>query len=309
MIDPESFARWVSAEAQAVFTGEINAAPAPVGDIAALRKHYDAFNRRHLDVALAHYPVAIERVTMGCVAVDVVLPNDGVGDERTLLCLHGGAFMWGRGAGALLEAVPVAAILGIRVIAVEYALAPEAIFPAAVDDVLAVYAELCTAVRPGRIGIYGCSAGGVLTAQAVARLLADGKPLPGAVAMLCGTGLEMTGDSALTAGPLTGQPSSAAPDLAALPYFSGCSTADPLVFPGNHAEVLACFPPSLLVTATRDFAASSVATMHRRLLAAGATAELLCFDGLWHAFHMATTLPEARETFGAIARFFDRHLN
>lgn len=62
------------------------------------------------------------------------------------------------------------------------------------------------------------------------------------------------------------------------------------------------------MTGTRDFAASSIATMHRRLLAAGAEAQLLHFDGMWHAFHMATALPEARETFAAMHRFFARHL-
>lgn len=308
MINPVPFAPWVSDAARSAFQADADAPPAPAGDIAALRVHYDAFNRRHLAVALAHYPVEIERTVMGGVAVDVVTPQGGVQDGRTLLCLHGGAFMWGRGAGALLEAVPVAATLGLRVIAVEYSLAPEQAFPAAVNDVLAVYRALCETTPAGRIGIYGCSAGGVLTAQSVARILAEGRPLPGAIAMFCGTGLEMAGDSAGTAGPLTGQPGSEPPDLAALPYFSGCDVADALVFPGNHPDTLARFPPSLLVTGTRDFAASSVATMHRRLLSAGANAELLVFDGLWHAFHMATTLPEAREAFTAMARFFGRNL-
>ncbi|OYU33597.1 alpha/beta hydrolase [Novosphingobium sp. PASSN1] len=308
MIDPQCFAPWVSEEAREAFKTESDAPPAPRGDIAALRAHYDAFNRRHLEAALAHYPVAIERSAVGSVTVDIISSQDGARDDRTLICLHGGAFMWGRGAGALLEAVPVAAKLGVRVVAVEYALAPEAVFPAAVNDVVAVFDALCRELPPSRIGIYGCSAGGVLTAQTTARLLRDGKPLPGAIAMLCGTGLEMTGDSAMSAGPLNGEPASAAPNLAALPYFSGCEARDPLVFPGNHPDVLADFPPSLLVTGTRDFAASSVATMHRRLLAARAEAELLLFDGMGHAFHMATTLPEARETFAAMSRFFGRHL-
>jgi acetyl esterase/lipase len=48
--------------------------------------------------------------------------------------------------------------------------------------------------------------------------------------------------------------------------------------------------------------------MHRRLLAAGVEASLIHFDGMWHAHHMATTLPESRETFDALARFFDTHL-
>ena len=309
MIDPDSFAPWVSDEAQAKFRAELGDPVTPPEGILALRSHYDAFNKRHLETALALYPVDVAREEIAGVAVDIVTPKGGVTDNRTLLCLHGGAFMWGRGAGALLEAVPVAAITGMRVIAVEYALAPERTFPAAVDDVLAVYKALSDQVPSKSIGIYGCSAGGILTAQTVARLIGEQAPLPGAVTMLCGTGLEMMGDSAATAAPLTGQPADNAPlTLAALPYFATADVGDAQCFPGEHADVLARFPASLLITGTRDFAASSVATMHRRLVSAGVHAELLHFDGMWHAFHMATDLPEARETFAAMARFFDKHL-
>lgn len=309
MIEPHRFAPWVSPAAQELFRAEFSALPPPPEGVAALRDHYDAFSHRFLELARAAYPVDIVRAERGGVTVDIVTPSGGTDDRRALICLHGGAFMWGRGAGGLLEAVPVAATSGVRVIAVHYALAPERVFPAAVDDVLAVYRAVVAEVAPQRIGIYGCSAGGVLTAQTVARLLAEGEEGPGAIAMLCGTGLNMVGDSSLTGGPLMGQRGDAEPlDLIGLPYFADCHAADALVMPGEHPDTLARFPPSLLVTGTRDFAASSVTTMHRRLVAAGVPAELLHFDGLWHAFHMATTLPEARETFAAMARFFGRHL-
>lgn len=308
MIDPAAFAPWVSPEAQAMFRIEADATTRPDSDIATLREHYDAYNRRHLATALDHYQVEITRSSLGGVAVDIIRPKGGATNDNALLCLHGGAFMWGRGAGALLEGVPVAATSGSTVIAVAYALAPEAVFPAAVEDVLAVYNALRETTPASRIGIYGCSAGGVLTAQTAARLIAENQSLPGAIAMFCGTGLEMAGDSAATVGVLTGQVDGSAPDLAALPYFSDASPNDPLVFPGHHSDVLAAFPPSLLITGTRDFAASSVMTMHRRLLVAGVDAGLLCFDGMWHAFHMATTLPEAREAFAAVSHFFGRNL-
>jgi acetyl esterase/lipase len=308
MMDPNRFAPWVSGDAQALFRAESCAPAPPAGDIAALRVHYDEFNRRHLAVAREHYAVDVAADVLGGVRVDVVSPAGGARDPRTLISLHGGAFMWGRGAGALLEAVPLAAVTGMRVIAVEYALAPEQIFPAAVDDVLSVYRELCAQQSSASIGMYGCSAGGILTAQTVARLVAERAPLPGAIAMLCGTGLEIHGDSAAVAAAFTRQSGDDVPSLAALPYFASAKADDPLVFPGDHRDVLAHFPPSLLVTGSRDFAASSVTVMHRRLLAAGASASLLHFDGMWHAFHMATTLPEARETFAAMARFFDSNL-
>jgi acetyl esterase/lipase len=140
-------------------------------------------------------------------------------------------------------------------------------------------------------------------------MIEEDMPVPGAIAMLYGTGLEMTGDSAASANAFTvgaddGEPLS----LASLPYFAGANIADPLVFPGEHPDRLERFPASLLITGTRDFAASSVTVMHRRLLAAGVDASLIQFDGMWHAHHMATTLPESRETFAALARFFATHL-
>jgi len=58
-----------------------------------------------------------------------------------------------------------------------------------------------------------------------------------------------------------------------------------------------------------DFAVSSLTTMHRRLLGAGATADLVVFNGLWHAFFVFPDLPESKEAYGLIARFFDRHLS
>ena len=310
MIDGNRFATWVSAESAAACRAESAEPPAPAGDIAALRAHYDAFNRRHLAVALENYAVDIVEETIAGVRVDIVTPAETDVDDRVLLCLHGGAFMWGRGAGALLEAVPIAAVARTRVIAVQYALAPETAFPAAVDDVMAVYSALVAQHSPGSIGIYGCSAGAVLTAQATARMIAEEIAVPGAIAMLCGAGLEMEGDSVAVAAAFNGEPETAEPEtLAALPYFAGADFGDPLVFPGAHERVLARFPPSLLVTGSRDFAASSVTVMHRRLAAAGVDAVLLHFDGMGHAFHMATTLAESRETFAAMARFFDTHLS
>ena len=308
MIDPFRFAPWVSAEAEEMFRAEAGAPPAPAGDIAALRLHYDAFNKRHLETALEQYPVDIVADEIAGIRVDVVTPRGGASDGRTLLCLHGGAFMWGGGAGALLEAVPVAATAKMRVIAVEYSLAPEKLYPVAVEEVVAVHRALSETQAAGSIGIYGCSAGAALTAQSVARMVADGVALPGAIAMLCAAGLPIHGDSAASAGAFNGAPDAAPFSFAAIPYFAGADPGDPLVFPGEHPAMLAQFPPSLLVTGTRDFAASSVTVMHRRLRAAGADAALLHFDGMWHAFHMATALPESRETFAAMARFFDTHL-
>jgi len=66
---------------------------------------------------------------------------------------------------------------------------------------------------------------------------------------------------------------------------------------------------SILLAGSRDFAASSLTVMHRRLRAAGVNAELYIFDGLPHAFLLDSELPESREAYGVISRFFDAHLD
>jgi epsilon-lactone hydrolase len=308
MIDPHYFASWVSDEARASFAASASGPAAPT-ELEDLRQHYGAYNQAMLDAALARFPVDVAERTIGGVVVHIVTPKGGASDPRALICLHGGAFMWGSGAGALLEAVPLAATTGMEVLAIDYRLAPEHTFPAAVDDVLAVYTVLLTRQEPSSIGIYGCSAGGVLTAQAVARMVHDGLHVPGAIAMLHGTGLEFAGDSAATAAAFDPRTApAAAPSVEQLPYFITADLRDPLVMPADHPAMLARFPPSLLVSGSRDFAASACSVMHRRLLGAGVDARFVLFDGLWHAHHMAVDLPESQETFALLERFFKAHL-
>lgn len=302
-------AEWVSAQARHRFAASVAGSVMPEGTVSELREHYDAINTRRLDVARQTFAVDIEQTMLGGVPVAMVTPTAGVVDQGVLLCLHGGGFMWGAGAGALIEAVPLAATARRLVIAVDYRLAPEHLYPAAVDDVLRCYDQLLEQRPATSIGMYGCSAGGVLTAQTVARLIREGRPRPGAIAMLHGAGLEIGGDSLTTAGVLNGvAESDVIPSLASLPFLAETDPGDPLVYPGNHPEMLAQFPSTLLISGTRDFAASSLATMQRRLLAAGVRAELVLFDGMWHAHHVDTDLPEARETFDIMTRFFAEHL-
>jgi acetyl esterase/lipase len=302
-------ADWVSPQARHRFATSVEGVVAPVESVPELRGHYDGINTRRLDVALQSFAVGIEQTNLSGVPVAMVTPKAGVVDDGILLCLHGGAFIWGAGAGALIEAVPIAAMARRRVIAIDYRLAPEHLYPAAVDDVLRCYDHLLEQRSSASIGIYGCSAGGVLTAQTVARLIGEGRPRPAAIAMLHAAGLDLGGDSLAVAATLNGvAEGDILPSLGSLSFLGEADPADPLIFPGNHPDILAEFPPALLISGTRDFAASSVATMHRRLLAAGVGAEFVLFDGMWHAHHVDTDLPEAQETFDIMTRFFASHL-
>ena len=303
------FSSFASKEARDAFLERVSAAPRGA-DIAALRDFYGLFNDALASEMKAKYSVIISEETMGGVPVQRVAPRGTPeGGQRLLINLHGGAFMWGAGSGALVEAIPIAAVANTTVVTVDYRLAPEHKFPAASEDVCAVY-EAALRERPAnRIGVYGCSAGAILTAQTVALLASRNLPVPGAVAMLCGAGGEFSGDSSHLAGSLIGAPAEAGPtSLFELAYMREARRNDPLAVPECSDPVLSAFPPSLLITASRDFAASSVTQFHRRLAANGVDAQLFVFDGLWHAFHIFCGLPESEETYRLVARFFDRKL-
>jgi acetyl esterase/lipase len=100
----------------------------------------------------------------------------------------------------------------------------------------------------------------------------------------------------------------AASDRSALPYFAGESTNDPLVAPASSPEVLAKFPPTLIITGTRGFELSSAAHTHALLVKAGAEADLHVWDGMFHGFFYNVDVPESRDAFGVIVKFFDSHL-
>jgi len=285
----------------------------PIGSsIEDARRFYDHLNSDRVERLRKLYPVQVESDVIAGVPVDIVVPIGGVpvrNRDRVLINLHGGAFLWGAHSGGLVESIPIASLGQLKVISLDYREGPEHTFPAASVDVAKVYAALLKNYRPHNVGIYGTSAGGVLTAQSTAWITAHGVPTPGAIGMFCGSALELEGDSATLAQRLAGTASDAQPlRLIDLPYFKGADPHDPLVFPGSSNAMLARFPAALLITASRDFAMSSVLRTHELLVQAGVSAELHVFEGMWHAFYVDPEMPESRATYEVIARFFNRQL-
>ncbi len=308
------FPAHASAEARAVFARDV---AVPGKDwtkepIAAARAHYDAINGARARRMHAIFPVTIRAGRIGGVPVEIIEPRGGVpaaNRGRVLLNVHGGAFLWGAGSGGRVEAIPIAAEAGVRVIAIDYRMAPEHLFPAGSDDVVAVYRALLADHAPAAIGIYGCSAGSILTGEAVAAIAAQGLPRPGAIGLFCAGITDFDGDGAYISPALSnGALPTAAPPITARGYFARARQDDPLVLPAVDPKVVAAFPPTLLISGTRDFALSAVLRSHRALVAQAVPAELHVWDGMWHSFFSDAELPESREAYRVIARFFNRTL-
>jgi epsilon-lactone hydrolase len=269
---------------------------------------------------LKAYPATVKAETIDGVPVEAFTPKAGVSEanrNRVLINLHGGGFFAGADHVGRIESAPIAEIGKIRVVSINYRQGYEHRFPAASEDVEKVYRVLLKQYPARNIGIYGCSAGGALAAQATSWILDKGLPTPGAIGMFS-SGASGMGDGLYLAALSMAQPippasvaSTAALGTRAAAkfgYFAGA--------PDNHLtdirkapkDFVAKFPPTLLITGTRSFDLSPVLLTHRTLTQAGVDASLQVFDGLPHCFIYQHYLPETRDANDTIVRFFDRHL-
>lgn len=256
------------------------------------------------------YPVNVEETTTAGVRTDIITPlSTPEGNRgRVLINLHGGGFV--SDSGSLIEGVPIANLTQIKVVSIYYRLAPENPFPAAVDDVVAVYRELLKTYKPQGIGIFGTSAGAVLTCEVVVRLKQLGLPVPAALgAFSVLTDFSRPSDSrqifALDgfSGELQPLDPKHSPDD---PYPGAADRKDPVLSP-LFAD-LRGMPPTLLITSTRDLLLSDTALFHRALLGAGNDAQLVVFEALPHAFWYHFQLPETKECLELMAKFFEQRL-
>ena len=134
------------------------------------RKRTDEWRAKQSAEAKRLFPVKVEETNTAGVRTDIITPLDtpAANRDRVLINLHGGGF--NSDSGSLIEGVPIANLAKIKVVSVYYRLAPENPFPAAVDDVVAVYKELLKTYKPKKIGIFGTSAGATLTAEVASKL-------------------------------------------------------------------------------------------------------------------------------------------
>ena len=272
---------------------------------AILDEHY--FGPR-IDEARGLYPITEMIAEIDGVYCERFAPAEGIpthNQDRILINLHGGGFAMGARTEGRLESIPVASTAKMQVISIDYRQGPEHRFPAASEDVATVYRHLLKSYQPQNIGIFGTSAGGILTAQSIAWFLDQGLPLPGAAGIFCaGAGLPGKGDSMA----ISRKYGVGAGTGIKFAYMQGADFSSPLAAPLKHPSVMAQFPPTLLITSSRDFCFTDAIVTHRALIRENVETDLHVFEGVGHYFYGNTGLPEARDAFKTTANFFSRHL-
>ncbi len=252
-------------------------------------------------------PAGMTRTTaqLGAVPVEVFTPR-GAAAAPVFLYLHGGGFVLGLYNGHRMWCADLAHALGMRLIAVDYRLAPEHPFPAGLEDCAAVYrALLADGVPAAAISVGGDSAGGNLTLALCQHLRDQGLPQPAAgvclsaAADLTGSGrsLYINNDPMLRL---------SVAQMFYQHYVGDRDPQDPRFSPllGD----LRGLPPLLIQVGGDEILLHDSTRLAEKAKAQGVTATLEIYAHMWHGWHLFAPLglAEARRARTAITHFVRR---
>jgi len=235
------------------------------------------------------------------------LETDNARSDRVVLYLHGGAYVMGSLDTHRELMVRIAGACAARVLGLDYRLAPEFPFPAALHDALAAYRWLLAqGVAPERLMLAGDSAGGGLALATLLALRDAGVPLP-AGAMLLSPWTDLTGGGASISSRAAAEPMLGIEMLLECAAFYRGSTdaKEPLVSP--HFGDFHGLPPLLIQVGDAEILLDDSKRLAGAALAAGVTVELGIWEEAFHVFQMFPQLPETAEALAALGRFFEKH--
>jgi acetyl esterase/lipase len=224
--------------------------------------------------------------------------------DRALLYFHGGAFACGSAQGYRGLAANLGRAAGAQTFSVDYRLAPENPFPAAVEDAAAAYRGLLDqGIDPGRIVFAGDSAGGGLAVSALLKLRDDDSPLP-AAAVVLSPWVDLACNNAMLEAKAEQDPSLTPAGLRAMAdhYLAGAEATEPLASPA-HAD-LSGLPPLLIQVGSAEILLGDAVILAERAGAAGTGVQLEIWPRMihvWQAFHFM--LPEGRQAIDAAGAF------
>ena len=196
-----------------------------------------------------------------------------------------------------------------RVLIIDYRLAPEHPFPAALDDAVTAWRWLLdNGGSPSSMAIAGDSAGGGLALATMMKLPGEGLPLPAAAAVMSPwTDLALTGPSLHINA--AADPMLVAADVLrfAVGYLGGADARNPYASPlyGDPRGL----PPTLIQAGGDEILRDDAVRMAEKMRSVGCDVELQVWPQMPHTWQLlAPVLPEAREAIDEVARFFARHL-
>jgi hypothetical protein len=268
----------------------------PAKAAAAALANLDAGIKADKGTALSMFAVDVQETTLGGVPVSIYTPRALPAKNRGRIALE---------FEIDSEGVMVADYAKIPVISVHYHLRPA---KQAVEDIVAVYREILKTHKARQVAFFGTSGGCTFAVNTTLYLKELKLPYPAALGLMTCSGGSQPGDARVTNNGLDPLLSTAVtgqqPRVGAIP-------PDETTRPGSTAlgsPIPSDFPPSFLLSGTRDMCLSQTVLLHRKLRHAGVEADLNVFEGMWHAFHGDPKLPESHDALQNFAEFLGKHL-
>ena len=236
------------------------------------------------------------------------ITTPGVVAERVIYYLHGGGYVLGSINTHREMVSRLSRAASARVLIIDYRLAPENPFPAAVDDSIAAYRWLLSiGVDPARLVIAGESAGGGLTVATLVALRDAGEPLPrAAICLSPWVDMECLGESMATKAEI--DPLGTRDGVLALAkaYLGDTDPRTPLASP-LYAD-LTGLPPLLIQVGTAEVLFDDAKRLADRAQTAGVDVILEPWDDMIHMWHFfAAMLPEGQQAIDRIGEFIRQH--
>lgn len=245
--------------------------------------------------------VVCQPVDVKGVSSEWIIPQDTT--RGVILYLHGGAYTLGSVAVHRELIARLVCSTQRKALAINYRLAPENPFPAALDDALSAYDWLLEqGVSPANIVIAGDSAGGGLALSTLVVLRDGGMPLPSAaVCFSPWLDLTLSGISVRTKASVDPILNSAILERFARAYAKDQQLSHPLISP-LFAD-LHGLPPILVQVGSDEILLDDSIRLAKNFREVGGNAILQTWDGLFHVFQMFSFLPEASSSFEKVALF------
>jgi epsilon-lactone hydrolase len=262
-----------------------------------------------LKLGMAHVrldaDVACEAISADGVRCEWVTPQNSA-KNKVLVYLHGGGFVFGLTPPHIQMGAYLAKKMSMPVLMVDYRLAPDYPFPAALNDCVTVYHWLLKQdISASNIVVAGDSAGGNLTITMLMRLRDDGDPLPAAAACLSPL-TDLTNSDAQHPGFKDPVLPPQAVRFYNKSYVAQNDARDPLISPvfGN----LHGLPPLLVHAGEDEILRQDAVRIASLAKSVDVDVRLEIYPRMWHVWQLYLTLPQAMQSLDDIALFFTAHL-
>ncbi len=253
----------------------------------------------------------VTKQELGGVPVLDIKPRNWRDNGKVLVYTHGGAYTIASAASTLGSSALMADATGLRVISIDYTLAPHAKWQEVTDQVVTVFTELgIQGYAMQDIAIYGDSAGGGLAAGSVLKMRDQGMGMPAAVVLWSPwSDITETGDTYVTlkhAEPCYIYENALKPSADA--YADPKDQKHPYVSP-VYGDYTKGFPPTLIQGGTKEIFLSNFIRHYQALDIAGQTVKLDIYEGMNHVFQAAIpNSPESKLALSKVDAFLQEHL-